>query len=191
MSSGSKSGLSLLELLIALVLLAAITTGMLAATQFGISVLERSEEISSENNELAMRIRLRGWLTRASAPNLVTNIPLKFEGSENGFEFTTFANPEFAADSAALRIKVEVRDAKLVCQITPLNDDGEVITEFDRLLTSSAQDVHFSYYDDGEEPGWRETWEHEARLPRLVRITVDEGSTPFWPEFTVELPASR
>jgi hypothetical protein len=40
------------------------------------------------------------------------------------------------------------------------------------------------YFDDGE---WVSEWTDTLRLPQLAQIVLNDGTDPYWPEFTVEL----
>lgn len=186
MPRSSKRGLSLLELLVALALLAAIMVGLLAATRMSVGMLDRTASISADNPSLAIRVRLRGWLERAAAPNIITNIPLVFEGDGQKFAFTTFAYAGFATDSAALRISVEIDGGDLNMTTTTLDDDGNEITSYAHQLVTDASNATISYYDSAPDVNdWVSSWDHSNRLPSLVRLEMDEGSTPDWPSFIV------
>ncbi len=183
-----RLGLSLMELLIALALLAAITGALATSTQFGVRLLDRTQSLQEDNAEIALRFRLRTWLGTATPPTRLARFPTDFVGSETGFTFTTLAPAPFAPDSAALRITVGASGADLAMQLDELNDQGEIIITHERVLATDASQVSISYYaNDPETPGWRGSWADTSRLPSMVRITADPGSTPDWPEFTVKL----
>jgi len=186
MNRPSKRGLSLLELLVALALLAAILIGLLAATRMSVGMLDRTATISQDNPALAMRVRLRGWLERAATPNIVTDIPLVFQGDDQAFTFTTFAYAGFATDSAALRITVEVNEGDLSMITARLNHDGDETTTYFHDLAQNVSNASISYFDSASDVNdWVSVWDHSNRLPNLVRIEMAEGSNPDWPTFIV------
>jgi hypothetical protein len=68
--------------------------------------------------------------------------------------------------------------------IEPFDDEGESKEAHAAPLANNVTDVSFRYYSDG---AWFDAWENTARLPELVQIELDSGTTPFWPEFSVGL----
>jgi prepilin-type N-terminal cleavage/methylation domain-containing protein len=183
-----RSGLSLLELLIALALLAVISAALATTTNFGVQLLNRTEQLSSTNTEIALRIRLRRWMERAAGPQLIVGFPTTFSGTQDRVEFVTLAPAPFAPDSAALRIILQTGTDTLNLQINEVDDTGTVLTNHNRVLATEIRNISFSYYStDPDIAGWHDTWTDETALPALVRITADQGSTPSWPEFTVRL----
>ena len=186
MNRPSKRGLSLLEILVALALLAAIMVGLLAATRMSVGLLDRTATITQDNPALAMRVRLRGWLERAATPNNVTDIPLMFQGDDQAFTFTTFAYAGFATDSAALRITVELKEGDLSMITAGLDHDGNENASYTHFLAKNVSNASISYFDRASDVNdWVSIWDHSNRLPNLVRIEMDEGSKPDWPNFIV------
>jgi hypothetical protein len=174
--------------LIALAVLAVISAALATTTNFGVQLLNRTEQLSSGNTEMALRIRLRRWTQRAVGPELIVGFPTTFSGTQDGMQFVTFAPAPFAPDSAALRIKLTTETETLKLQIDELDDDGAILASHNRVLATHINNVSFSYYStDVENEGWYNIWGNETALPALVRITADQGSTPSWPEFTVKL----
>lgn len=183
--SPARAGLSLFELLIALALLALIGTGLASALGLGVRLNDRTAALSENAPEIARRIRLRALLEAAAPPSQIAPFPVSFEGTESGFAFTTLAMPEVFPSSAALRVSVRAEDRAIVLQLQAIDDGGGEVGLLTDLLASEAEGIAFGYLDTTPDPIWRETWESEAMLPALVRITVDGESTPLWPEFTV------
>ena len=183
-----RSGLSLMELLVALVLVAIIATGLASATGLGVSLLDRTSTLPQSRVEIAMRTRLRYWLASATSGTRIANFPTNLRGDAQTLTFTTFAPTPFAPDSTALRLTVDGSGSDLVLEINHLGDDGSVVQSDKRNLARNISEVAFSYYsDDPEDPGWREVWNTTDRLPAFVRIMAAPGSEPFWPEFIVKL----
>lgn len=187
-----RSGLSLLELLIALALLAVISVALATTTSFGVQLLNRTEQLNSANAEIALRIRLRSWMERAVGPELIVGFPTAFSGTQDQLEFVTLAPAPFAPDSAALRINIITGTDTLNLKIDEIDDAGTILTSHNRVLATDIHNVSFNYYSaDPDVGGWHDTWTNETTLPALVRITADQGSTPSWPEFTVRLAFSQ
>jgi len=183
----SKAGLSLLEMLVALALMAVIGAGLAVSLNLGVQAFDRVGRTAQLQPELALRARLRVWLASAASPDRLSNISLNFEGTAQRLSFVTFAPTPFAPDAAATRITVMLGD-QISLRADTLRDDGEMIERFEGTLAGDAKNAILSYYDTSTDPpGWFSDWPNHASLPVLVRITVDEGSTPEWPEMTVRL----
>lgn len=184
----SQSGLSLFELLIALALLAFISATLASSFSLGSRLFVKSTQIAALSDELALRARLRGWLSAATPPSLLTGFELNFEGRSDGLTFVTLTPTPFAPDAAGLTITVTASDNTLFLTAIAFDDDGEEISSYSGLLAENAQQLKFSYYAAKEkELGWQESWTSTASLPDLVRIEMGEGSQPDWPEFSVRL----
>lgn len=183
-----RSGLSLMELLVALVLVAIIATGLASATGLGVRLLDRTIAMPQDRVEVALRTRLRYWLASATPGTRIANFPTDMRGGAQTLSFTTFAPTPFAPDSTALHLIVDGRRSDLVIEINHLSDDGSVVQSDKRILSRNISEVAFSYYnDDPEDLGWRDDWNDPDRLPAFVRILAATGSEPFWPEFIVRL----
>ncbi len=183
-----RRGLSILELLIALALLAVISAALATTTNFGVQLFNRTEELSSDSAEIALRVRLRRWMETAVGPELIAGFPATFSGTHDGMQFLTLAPAPFAPESAALRVILTTQTDSLNLQVDEIDDNGAVLTSHSRVLATGIRNVSFSYYStDPDTPGWHDTWAADTALPVLVRITADQGSTPSWPEFIVRL----
>ncbi|WP_208353094.1 hypothetical protein [Pseudaestuariivita rosea] len=181
----SRSGLSVLELLMSLALLALIAGGLASAMGLGIRLYDRSTQISEHSDELTLRTRLRDWLATATPETQLVRFPTKFQGRMDGFSFVTLKPTPFAPDAAALRISVLFQDNVLTMSAEALDDENQTIQVFSAPLLTSTETVGFSYYDR-EEGVWHGDWTSPA-LPALVRIEAETGTTPEWPAFTVRL----
>lgn len=188
----NRRGLSLMELLVALTLVAVITGALATSTRFGVQLLDRTSALQVASPEIALRTRLRHWMTTATPPTRLASFPTNLVGTTTQVSFTTLAPAHFAPNSAALRVTITASGDALLLKIDELSDLGEVIATFDRTLASNVTGAQIRYYsDDLEGPGWQTSWENVARLPRLIQITTDDGSTPPWPEFTVNLALAQ
>jgi len=183
-----RKGLSLMELLVALALVAVIAAALATTTSFGIRLLDRTEALAKDTPEIALRQRLRHWMRGAIPPTRLTRFPTALIGTEQQVIFTTLIPAPFAPDAAALRITVDVETEDLTMQVEELDDDGAVLNTHTRTLAQDLRNGKISYFTDvPNDPGWRDMWDDPARQPDLIRITADPGSTPPWPEFTVRL----
>ncbi|MCU0826014.1 MAG: prepilin-type N-terminal cleavage/methylation domain-containing protein [Tabrizicola sp.] len=187
----ARSGLSLLELLLALALLAVIAGGLVGTVGLGIRLNDRTSALAERQDPLAARRLLRDLLQSALPPDRITPFDPTFQGDAVGFTFVTLAGRSLAPDAAAIRVAVTVQGADLVMTVEMIPDEGESRIVLTTLLASGAESVDISYFDRrSDPPGWIASWEDDTRLPDLVRVEIPAGSQPDWPEFTVS-PALR
>ena len=159
----SQSGLSLFELLIALALLAFISAALASSFNLGSRLFVKSTQIAALSDELALRSRLRGWLSAATPPSLLTGFALKFEGQSDGLTFVTLTPTPFAPDAAGLTITVAISDNTLSLTAIAFDDDGVEISSYSGLLAENTAHVKFSYYAvENEELGWQNSWTNAA-----------------------------
>jgi len=179
-----RSGLTLLELLISLAILAMIMAAIAGAMGLGLRMLDRSAGLSATADDIALRVRLRGLIEQALPPAQIAPFEVAFKGTPTGFAFTTLSAKGMAPQAAALRVRVTV-GAVIGYEVNLLDDAGTETPFVTATLATGAQNVDVEYYDASLSPGqWLPDWPDDARLPALIRIT-GEDATPDWPEFTV------
>ncbi|SMR83570.1 prepilin-type N-terminal cleavage/methylation domain-containing protein [Aliiroseovarius halocynthiae] len=183
----SKAGLSLLEMLVSLALLTVIAVGLATSLNLGARAFSRVEAVAKQQPELALRIRLREWLSSATPPDRLTNVPITFQGTPTTLSFVSFAPTPFAPDLAALRVTVRLGETIQLIAEAP-NGDGSQNEPTGGTLAQNVTNARLAYFDAlSAPPQWVENWAHTNRLPALVRITADPDSQPAWPEMTVRL----
>ena len=183
-----ERGLSLMELLVALALVAVISGALATTTNFGVQLLNRTQSIQEASPQIALRSRLRHWLIAATPPTRLAEFPTDLSGTATQVSFTTTTPTPFAPNSAALRITINATGDELQLTIEEMGDIGDVLETHHRVLSAGLTNGKISYYSNEADPaGWQDTWDNPAHLPSLIRVTGDEGSTPSWPEFTVQL----
>ncbi|WP_322892203.1 MULTISPECIES: prepilin-type N-terminal cleavage/methylation domain-containing protein [unclassified Yoonia] len=192
MTWNKRSGMTLLEVLVSLVLVAVIAVGIASSTNLGVQVLDRTDKLDQTNPQIALRTRLRHWLTAATPPSVLANFDTRLTGDATSMTFTTLSPTQFAEENAALQVNLFVAGKDLRLLVTGVDDAGIPITTYERVLAEDLANLSISYYtDDPTGDGWRGTWDDPNKLPILVRIVADEASTPEWPEFTVRLALAQ
>lgn len=192
MTWNKRSGMTLLEVLVSLALVAVIAVGIASSTNLGVQVLDRTDRLDQTNPQIALRTRLRHWLSTATPPSVLASFDTRLTGDATSMTFTTLSPTRFAEESAALQVNVFVAGNDLRLLLTSVDDAGMPIATYERVLAEDLANLSISYYtDDPEGYGWRGTWDDPNKLPVLVRIVADEASTPEWPEFTVRLTLAQ
>lgn len=180
-TSNSRSGFSILELLIALALMGLIAGGLASTMGLGARVWERSQTLQNNEVPAALRILLRNWVIQMTPPKRTLPFDHPFVGTPNRFSFTTLAELPSSPDVAALYIKVHTDINGLQMTIEYLDDGGSVKRSEERPLNDA--EMIFSYYARGTDL-WLTEWSDDRHLPDLVRIE-SKSVNPYWPEFTV------
>lgn len=176
-----NSGLSLLELLVALAIMAVIGAGLAQSFGLGIRVWETSRTIQTQQEPLILRTTLRDWIEQMTPPNRLLPQDNSFVGDQNGFAFPTLAATPFEGQAAALRVNAQGSEAGLDMMLMYLDDSGGAIRSETRHLSDGAPT--FSYYSQAPDTDdWQEKWISESTSPSLIRIEIQ---TSDWPEFII------
>lgn len=182
---GSRRGLSLIELLVSLALLALIAGGLAGAFGFGIQVFDRAQNLSNHEDELAARRQMRSAIVQAVPPNRITPFPNSFVGTPDSIQFTSIMETPFAPEASALRLDIVWSGQALSVSIAAINDEGDVLSTWAHTLADEVNNVEFQFLDlSSDTPTWLTSWSDQPVLPALIKIT-GEGGTPRWVDFTV------
>lgn len=183
---GRKSGLSLLELLVSLSMLALIGAGLAGAFELGTQIWSRTSALGEHRQEIELRRQLRRYMTQAMPPSRTAAIGRPFSGSKDGLSFLTLAPTPFAPNASAMRLALSVQDDGLQLTTEMIDEDGAIIGSWSDVLVQEADQISLQYWSSAAEPpGWQSEWTNTTQLPELIRISVSEGSKPSWPEFVV------
>lgn len=181
-SHAKRAGFSLLELLVALVLLGIVGAGLASALRLGTQTYGRAQALDTDGTQAATRAQLRRLLSEATPPNLLTPFPNSFRGSAQKLSFVTLAPLGFARDAAGLRVTLGLENRSLNVTLEPFDDDGGSLRQYRSEIAEDVETLSISYFVDDT---WLEGWDNTATLPQLVRVEL--GTETLWPEFTVEL----
>lgn len=189
MRRDGRRGLTVLELLVALALLAIIAATLASTTGTSARIWERSKTFATKDSEVLLRAKLRLWLETMKPFTRPHGRPQEARGDATRFRFlTTELIMHFPALSET-RITIEIRGAEDVRDlwviIEGLDHGGEVVASERRRVAAGLRDLKLRYYDAApDDPGWREDWQVNRRRPALVSIVAD-APLPVWPPLTV------
>jgi general secretion pathway protein J len=196
------AGFTLLELLVALLLLGMISTMALGGVRLGARTWETVTAKAGENGRMQT---VRAFLARELAqavPVLVTDGGgvrlLAYEGDRESLVFVAPLAPHFGLGGfQRLELSITDDDPAAGKQLI-LNrrlfyrDDGldAAAEEEDELhiLLEGVEEAEFAYREGGRDGGgWSSDWRDRDELPALVRlrITFKDGRKAVWPDLLV------
>lgn len=194
-----EAGFTLLELLVALTLLALIVALLFGGMRFGTRAWEAANERIDRSSELqVVQSFIRSQLGQAHPVALSGDrSKIAFQGTPEG---VTFAAPMPAHLSLGgfylLSFHAEdgAKGRRLVLSWRLFDPKDEELAsgepEETTVLIDRISEVEFSYFgssDPEDEPEWRDRWEGEESLPSLVRLRVAfaEGDERSWPDLVI------
>lgn len=201
MTPARARGFTLLELVVALTLLALMSSVLYGALGFA----GRSWEGGEAKAEAVASMRLaEGFLRRQleSAHPLrmrkMAEFPLVFAGRADELRYAAVLPARISGGGLwyyRLAVRKEGERSRLVLERTVPDLEGAALPEFDEaersVLAEDVGELRVGYY--GRDPGaaptmaptWRDRWEDKQRMPLLVRIEVVPLRGPAWPLLVV------
>ena len=197
MKRAPQSGFTLLEMVLALALLAA----MLAMAWSGLSFALRSWEVGSATGQRTADLRLSQNFLRRELSELFpmrwkepVTLKYAFEGDAKHLRFVS-SRPAGAeiGGLALVGLAVEsdgARRANLVMRRALPDDAARDFGPLDRasgiILVPEVESVQFAYFgaeNDVNEPRWNDAWNWPNRVPALVRVRVRTADGAEHPDF--------
>lgn len=183
----AHAGFTLLEILVALVVLGFLLLGLSEGVRFGLHAWTTETRLVERGADMdAMERVLRNLITAADPGDFNDQPP--FHGAPHTLAFLSRL-PMSAAGmltrNADIGLGVDAKH-RLVLRWT-LHPHAERLTTPDKphetVLLEGVESVAFSFLRGPEQgTGWTDTWD-VAQLPKLVRITLNfpEGDRRHWP----------
>ena len=181
-----RGGFTLLELVIAMTLLALISTICYAAFHLGIRAVEKGEVavVTAQRLRVAMDVLIRQVKSTAVQPALYEGDAYPyFEGSPDSMSFVTDAGQLSGGGRARVVYRIEGDPPKLVLEESPFFDPtslGERTPDASEARSAVVLDgfrsMSFAFLlDDGGDVEWKSHWDYREWeiLPAAVRIMFD------------------
>jgi prepilin-type N-terminal cleavage/methylation domain-containing protein len=173
----ASPGFTLLETLVALVILG---LGLLLAAggiRFGLAAVERLEAIERRLGGAAAAERvLRGLLERARPePGRTRDDPIAFAADASGLTFVAVANPA-DGDAVSTLFRLETAGDPLRLLACPGLRPGRLDCEGGWAERLRLRGLWRIAYLNGDR--WQGEWTDDRRLPRAVRLEAAGGGTP-------------
>jgi len=195
---GGQSGFTLLEVLVALVVLGFLMVGLAEGTRFGLRAWDSEAAMVNRHADMDSVERvLRGLI--ASADGSDPSEPPSFHGTARALDFVgrlpLSIGGALKTGRAEFGIGVDDRH-ELVLRWRP-RAHAERLTPLpppiETVLLDNVDGVVFGYRESGREGGrWADQWDAPS-LPAVVRVTVTfaKGDRRHWPTIEVAPMISR
>ena len=183
------AGFTLLEVLVALVVLGFILVGLTQGTQYGLRAIGVQARNAAAENDLDAVDRVLQRLIGAADPGTPRDPP-PLVGTSGTVSFVSvLPNLVGARTDAQARMALGVQGGNLVLRFTPLPKGqafGPPAPPASVELLHGVQRIALSYWMPGANPHWVEAWDGRL-LPALVRlrVTFPPGDARHWPDFVM------
>jgi general secretion pathway protein J len=194
------AGFTLLELSIALVLLALMGAVLYGALGFAGTSWDKGEaKVDATSGMRLAQEFMRAQLEQQHPLRMrkVAEFPLLFLGDRNEIRYAA-ALPSRVAAGGIWYYRLSVGDdarGPLVLERMVPDVNGTRVPDFSEaeksIIVTGIAEIRFAYYgrdggsSNADEPSWRDRWDNAQRLPLLVRIDVIPKQGPAWPTLVV------
>lgn len=186
-----RRGFTVLELLVALTIMAMIAAALASTTSLGSRVWQRASAYPEADAHIVLRSRLRHWLETAKPPARVIGRRQEFVGTPDRIAFLTSARVPGGATGSEARITLALAEggaalARLTLTIDWLDAEGAVLVTDTRVLVEQVEEATIRYFRQAPDSGgvWQDRWQEPDRLPDLVSIEVKSQGVA-WPPLVV------
>jgi general secretion pathway protein J len=195
-----QTGFTLLEVIIATVLLAVMMTLLLGGMRIGADSWEQGERLSDRASRLLVvdnffRSHLSDVKPLFESPTDARQVgappQLLFRGGYAWLEYAGTLPPQVRGGIYKFRLHLvedgDRNDLKLAMRPFSTGEKGPTEPIEDVLVLENVKNLHFSYYKksnvDGESK-WMEEWK-ENFLPSLISIEISLRGEPGWPPILI------
>ncbi|MCJ9430037.1 type II secretion system protein GspJ [Kordiimonas marina] len=175
----SDAGYTLLELLVAVAIMAMIAMPLGAGIHLGIDVWRKTaSKADTFERDMLVRQRLESWLASAYPFDINRRLDLRlypFDGTPDSLTFVAPTAPDPRANSLN-RIQLSVTDGKLTAGFTPDPQSYDVSAPVESTtLLDGVASWSLAYLDgvtDPANPKWVTSWTKHFGLPQAVKIKL-------------------
>jgi prepilin-type N-terminal cleavage/methylation domain-containing protein len=195
------NGFTLLEILVALILVSMVTLTVALAFKIGVGAWERGVK---EGEDPQVRTIIPLLIQRQATAAVKTNsfngaiLPLPFCGQQGSFSFFTAYAPEGSPRQGLMRVSYVFNEAeqtlRLYAQTVTIRDDvkdesNPLSGDWDETMAPISETKGITLFElryapavtEGlkEEPDWKETWDCEdPQWPELIELQFQAGEGP-------------
>lgn len=185
----SERGFTLMEVLVALVVLGILMAGLSQGMRFGMTAWTRQAALVDRTADLdAVDRTLRGLLTNATSGALHGRND--FVGARDGVSFDSVLPDAVAVGARRAKISLKLDDGHhlmLHWDSVLIDPNTAVPASGDATIVDHVEAVELAYWQPGgEAPGWQDRWTAVA-APALIRLRLvfAKGDPRHWPDMIV------
>ena len=197
----THAGFTLLELTIALLLLALMAAVLYGSLSLSAASWDRGEAKSQETGEMRLTQQFLREALAAQHPlrfHKVVDQPLYFVGTRESLAFAAVLPGRAGGGMYYFRIGVTAAGEKSQLTLSRLVPDyaSTQLPDFGgaqaSILADGIAEVRFGFFgrdpdaSDAVSPTWRDRWDDPQRLPDLIRVDVKPARGAPWPTLIVE-----
>jgi len=193
--SGQKSGFTLLEMLVVLVVLGFLMVGLTQGVRAGLTMWGAQARRVSETADLDAGARvLRRLLSRISLLSaggifLGASSTEKFEALPDSLVFVGDLPTGFGTTRRA-DITLDLHEGRLVLRWTPRRHELSTAPPPEPIVTELIRGVErldLAYWGSpspGEPAGWQSQWDRRDKIPEIIRVRLGfaSGDRRRWPD---------
>ena len=183
-----ERGFTLLELLVALVVLGMIMAGVSQGLRFGLRATERQEQLAAQRGDLDAVDRLLRRLVAQMDPGTRRSPPVVLGNSDALSVTTDLGDAAGASNTTIADVEIMVQDSRLLLRWRPAPHVARTAPPASAstvVVMEGVERIVFQYWGPVGDapPGWSSQWRQRS-LPRLVRIHLEfpPGTARRWPD---------
>lgn len=186
-----QDGFTLVELLVAITLLALLSVTLLGGMRFGTQIWRASEEVTHDENRIrSVQLELTDMIERIYPEYVAPSATATYVDFDGGPHEMALLMPDETRVGSLNRVSIGVVTANdqkdLVSSSTPeLSSDANTRTV---ILVPDIDALDFSYFGKSagqNQPNWQSEWHQRSKLPDLIRIRIGIRRGRIWPDLVV------
>ena len=187
-----RRGFTVLELLVALAIMAMIAAALANTAGLGSRAWQRASAYPEADARILLRSNLRHWLETAKPPARLIGQRQEFTGTPERMTFLTAAQVPGGPVGTEARISLALIDSAgagptLTLTIDRIDAEGGLAATESRELVAGVEEGSLRYFRSDADTGrgaWTDRWPDPNRLPDLVAVEIEAPGTP-WPPLIV------
>ena len=194
-------GFTLLELTVALLLLALMSSVLYGTLSLSANSWDRGESKTNQVSDMRLTEEFLRQVLSAQVPlrlHKVLEQPLYFQGKSDSLAFAAALPGRVGGGTYYFRLELTPsgESSQLTLSRTIPDYAATALPDFSgaehSILADRVAQVRFAYFgrdpdsNDANIPSWRDRWDDAQILPLLIRVDVVPVAGPPWPELVVE-----